>query len=128
MSGNNHHPPGFVSLLRQLAATGVGALQNRGELFAVEWQEERARRVEFIVTTFAFLFMAGMAVALLTAIVIFLFREELRLYVAGGFALLYAGGALWAGLSLKSLLASAPFSESLTQLKRDREWLESSFK
>ncbi len=128
MAGNNHHRPGFFSLLRQLAATGAGALHNRGELLALEWQEERARRTEFVVAAFAFLFLAGLAVALVTAIVIFLFREDWRLYVAGAFAFLYAVGALWLGLVLKSLLTQAPFSESLNQLKKDREWLESSFK
>jgi uncharacterized membrane protein YqjE len=129
MSGNNHvHPPGFFRLLHQLAATGIGTLQNRSELLSVEWQEERARRVGFITATFVCLFMSGMALALVTAIVIFLFREEWRLYVAGVFAFLYAAGALWAGLGLKSLLGQAPFSESLNQLKKDREWLESSFK
>jgi uncharacterized membrane protein YqjE len=128
MAGNNQHPPGFFSLLRQLLATGAGALHNRSELLVLEWQEERARRTEFIVAAFGFLFMAGMTLALLTAIVIFLFREEWRLYVAGAFAFLYAVGALWLGLLLKSLLAQAPFSGSLNQLRKDREWLESSFK
>jgi uncharacterized membrane protein YqjE len=129
MAGNNnHHPPGFFRLLHQLAAAGIGTLQNRSELLAVEWQEERARRVGFITATFVCLFMSGMTLVLVTAIVIFLFRAEWRLYAAGAFAFLYAGTALWAGLGLKSLLGHAPFSESLSQLKKDREWLESSFK
>jgi uncharacterized membrane protein YqjE len=129
MAGNNHvHRPGFFRLLHQLTATGIGTLQNRSELLAVEWQEECARRVGSISAAFVCLFMSGMTLVLVTAIVIFLFPPERRLYVAGVFAFLYAAGALWAGLGLKSLLKQAPFSESLNQLKKDREWLESSFK
>jgi len=129
MAGNNHvHRPGFFKLLHHLAATGIGTLQNRSELLAVEWQEECARRVGSISAAFVCLFLSGMTLVLVTAIVIFLFPEERRLYVAGGFAFLYAIGALWAGLGLKSMLGQAPFSESLNQLKKDREWLESSFK
>jgi len=88
MSGNNHvHRPGFFKLLHHLAATGIGTLQNRSELLAVEWQEECARRIGSISAAFVCLFMSGMTLLLVTAIVIFLFRPEWRLYVAGVFCL-----------------------------------------
>jgi uncharacterized membrane protein YqjE len=124
MAGNNHHPSTFAGMLRQVAATGLGALHNRGELFAVEWQEEWGRRKDFLFAAFGCLFLAGLALVIFTGIVIFLFPQESRLYVAGGFVLLYALGAVWCAFRLKSLLEQVPFSESLNQLKKDREWLE----
>ena len=126
MAEDNHQGPGLATLLRRLAQTGVGALHNRGELLAVEWQEERAHRVEYLLAAMAFAFMSFMAAALLTAIIIFLCPPDTRLYVAGGFTLLYLLGGLWAGVSLKSKLKRRPFAASLDQLKKDREWLESS--
>jgi len=125
MAEDNHQGPGLATLLRRLGGTGLGALHNRGELLAVEWQQERARRLAFLLAAMAFAFMSFMAAAMLTAIIIFLCPAESRLYVAGGFTLLYLLGGLWAGLSLKSKLKRQPFSESLNQLKKDREWLES---
>lgn len=125
MAGENHHPPGVGTLLRKLAATGLGALRNRGELLTVEWQEEKARQVHLAIASVALMAFAFLATALLTAIVIFLFPQDKRLYVAGAFALLYVGGAVWSGFTLKRLFKSQPFSESLNQLKKDREWLDS---
>jgi uncharacterized membrane protein YqjE len=124
MGGDNHHPSTFSGMLRQIAATGLGALHNRGELLAVEWQEERGRRTEFLFAAFGCMFLAGLALVILTGIVVFLFPVEWRLYVAGGFVLLYGVGAVWCAFRLKSVLEQAPFSESLNQLKKDREWLE----
>jgi uncharacterized membrane protein YqjE len=125
MAGDNHHPSSFAGMLRQVAATGLGALHNRGELLAVEWQEEWDRRKDFLFAAFGCVFLGGLALVILTGIVIFLFPVEWRLYVAGAFVLLYAIGALWCAFRLKSLLEHVPFSESLNQLKKDREWLES---
>lgn len=126
MEENNHRSePGFATLLRRISATGLGALQNRGELLAVEWQLERARRVQFLIAGFLCLFLAVMGLSLITGIVLALASAESRLYLAGAFALVYLVGALWAGLHLRKLLRQAPFAESLNQLKQDRIWLES---
>jgi uncharacterized membrane protein YqjE len=64
-------------------------------------------------------------VLLLTATIIFLFREELRLYVAAGFTVLYAvaAGAAWFGL--KSILMQEPFPDTIDQAKKDQLWLSS---
>ena len=62
-----------------------------------------------------------------TGTIIFLFREELRIYVAAGFGFLYLLGAVGALFSVKSLLKNGlpPFAETLNQVKKDRECLES---
>ena len=115
----------MLKLLRQLAATALGLLETRGELLATEWQEERARLVELMVRTLGCVLLAMMGVILLTAIIIFLFPEDRRIYVAAGFALLYLLGALAAWFGVRSLLRQEPFEESIDQMKKDREWLES---
>jgi uncharacterized membrane protein YqjE len=125
MAEENGHKPGLAQLVSSLARAGVGMVHNRGELLALEWQEEKARQVELLFFACLLSFMGFVGLSLLTAIVIFLFPEDLRLYVAGMFALLYLSGATWAGFTIKSLLKRAPFSESLEQLNKDRAWLDS---
>jgi uncharacterized membrane protein YqjE len=125
MAGEAPNAPGFLGQVHQLILTALGALQNRSELLAVEWQQERARRVESVITAMVFVFLGCMAAALLTGIVIFLCPEEMRLYAAGVFMLLYLAGAIWSGLGLRALLNRAPFAETLRQLEKDRAWLKS---
>ncbi len=125
MAQGNHHPPGLLGLAGRVVNTGVGALQNRAELFAVEWQEERARMAELLSWTVGLLFATVMCAVLVTAVIISLFPQDARIYVAGGFALLYLIGAGGAWLGLRSVLRVQSFSASLNQLKKDRIWLES---
>ena len=125
MAEDTHRPPGLLRLVQRLAFTGVGALRNRGELLAVEWQEERARLTQVMLTAAGFGFLAMMGVLLLTATIIFLFPEEERIYVTAGFTVLYLLGAVAAWLSLRALLQREPFAESLDQIQKDRIWLES---
>lgn len=116
---------GLVGLAGRLARTGVGALRNRIELFAVEWQEERARLVELIIWLVALLFLGMLGVLLLTVTIILLFPPEYRLYVAGGFTLLYLIGAGVAMAVVKSVLKQEPFTETIEQARKDGAWLDS---
>lgn len=125
MSGNNNHFPGFISRLQDIGRTGLGALQNRGELFAVEWREENARLTELLIWAFSLAFLAMGGVLLLTITIILLFPAELRTYVFGGFTALYFIGALIAWMNVKTLLKHEPFEESLSQIRKDSVWLES---
>ena len=125
MSDNNHHLPGFVSLLRKLGRTGLGALHNRGELMSVEWREENARLSEILVWVIGLAFLAMAGLLLLTVTIILMFPEESRIYAIAGFAVLYLAGALAAWFNVKALLKHEPFGESLTQLRKDSVWLES---
>ncbi len=124
MAEDNHRPPGLLSLAQRLVFTGFGAVRNRGELLAVEWQEERARLASILVTVVAFVFLAMMGVLLLTATIIFLFPEEQRVYVTAGFTVLYLLSAAAAWFSLRAMLRREPFSETLDQVKKDQIWLE----
>lgn len=125
MEEDNKQPPGIATLVGKLMRTAVGAFQNRFELLTLEWQEERARLAELLLWLVGVLFLGMMAALLLTATIIFLFPEEQRVYVAAGFTVLYAAGAVGAWFGVRSLLKREPFSESVEQTKRDRTWLKS---
>jgi uncharacterized membrane protein YqjE len=127
MNGNDGNPPSLFSLFRRIGITGFSTLQNRAELLAVELREENLRVVEFFIWGLATCFLAMMFLVVLTGTVIFLFPEGLRIYAALGFCLIYLGCAVFALLNLKALAKSAttPFAESIEEVKKDREWLES---
>jgi len=125
MAETDQQPPGLTKLLGRLLRTGFGAAENRLELIAVEWQEERVRLTELFVRGMLLLFLTIMGMLMLTATIILFFPQELRIYVAAGFTVLYLLGAVVAFLGLKSLLKHEPFAETIDQAKKDRVWLES---
>ena len=116
--------PTLGRLARRTAGTIVGALQNRAELFAVEFEEENDRVLKMVLFGVGALFFLGMAFLLLTGTIIFLFPEPYRAYAAAGFALLYLIGGGAAGWTVKKLIKKTPFSESMKQLKKDAEILD----
>ncbi|HYG36862.1 MAG TPA: phage holin family protein [Clostridia bacterium] len=125
MAEDNHQPPGLATLAGRVARTGLGALQNRLELFAVEWQEERTRLAGLLVSSLILAFLLVTGTVLLTATIILLFPEDWRIYAAAGFSVLYLIGAVAAWFGLRSLLKHEPFAETVDQVKKDRVWLES---
>ena len=124
MAENDSDRPGLGTLGRRLGRTALGALENRGELLMVEWQQEKERLLQLIICAFGLMFLGMMGLLLLSATIIFLFREEYRLFVAAGFTVLYLGGAAFLFFSLKSLLKQEPIEETLTQFKKDRALLD----
>ena len=125
MTDEKQEAPGLATQIRKLMRTGFGALQNRGELLAVEWQEERARMLEVLIWTVVCLFFAILGVGLLTVFIIFLFPENLRIYAIAGFALLYLAAAILVWTNLKGLLQHEPFAETVAQVRKDAECFES---
>ena len=124
MSSANNHSPGFATLAGRLLRTGLGALRTRMELFVVEWEEERLRMMQVVGWSIGLIFTAVLTALLFTATIIFLFREDLRIYVTGAFAFLYAIGALAAWFGLRKLLMQRPFADTRDQVQKDRAWLE----
>jgi len=116
--------PSVGRLARKTLGTTLGALENRLELFMVEMQEEKGRILGVVLAGIGALFLAMMTVLLLTATIIFLVPPESRLWAAIGFTVFYLVGTIAAIFSLKSLLKRVPFSESLGQIRKDREILD----
>jgi uncharacterized membrane protein YqjE len=124
MSRIQEEGPGLGTLVRKTFATGLGALQNRSELFMVELQEEKSRLIQLIIRGVGALFLAMMTALLVTGAVIFLVPEEHRIWAVAGFAALYLGGTIWAVLSLKALLKRIPFGDTIAEFKKDSELME----
>jgi uncharacterized membrane protein YqjE len=116
--------PTLGRLAHRTASTLVGALQNRAELFVVEFEEANDRVLKMVLFGVGALFFLGMGMLLLTGTIIFLVPEPYRVYAAGGFTLLYLGGGVAAVLTFKSLIKKATFTESLNQFKKEAEILD----
>jgi uncharacterized membrane protein YqjE len=116
--------PTLGRLARRTGATCLGALQNRAELFAVEFEEENDRLLKLVLFGLGAMFLAVLTVLLVTGMVIFLVPEAYRVWAALGFAVLYFLGTVGALLAIKSLLKQTPFAESLNQIKKDAELLD----
>lgn len=116
---------GLFASLQRFADTGLSALQNRIELFAIELREEKARFLELIFWASAALFLGMLAVISFTAAVLLVCPADARPWIAGVFVLLYGGGAIAAALLVRSKLVgrTPAFAETVAQLKKDRETL-----
>src|SRR5262245_6948436 len=108
MAEDGNQAPGLVTLVSRLARTSIGAIQNRFELITVEWQEERARLADLLIWIVALLFFGVMTAVLITGTIILVCPEESRIYVAGGFCLLYLIGTIVAWVLLRGLLKREP--------------------
>lgn len=116
--------PTLGRLARRTAATCLGALENRAELFAVEFQEENDRLLKLVLFGVGALFLGMMTVLLVTGLIIFVVPQDDRVWAALGFAVFYFLGAVAAVLAIKGQLKQAPFAESLNQIKKDAELLD----
>jgi uncharacterized membrane protein YqjE len=115
-------PTGFLGMLRRLAATALGIVQNRLELLTLELREERARVVSLLIW-FAMLvisvFMVMMAVTFLFVVAFW----DHAFWVLLAFSFFYLSCALTAILVIKSRLDRPLLGETVNQLKKDCQWL-----
>jgi uncharacterized membrane protein YqjE len=127
MSADEPPRRGVFESLRRLCDTGLALVQNRVELFAVEIQEEKERLVRLLVLAAAAVFLANTAVIVLTLTVVFIAGEDARVPVLIGLSVAYLLAATGAFLLLRKHLRSAPppFDTTVSELKKDREWLNS---
>jgi len=116
--------PALGRLARRTVATCTGALENRAELLALEFEEENDRMLKLLLFTGAGLFLGMMTALLTTGIIIYLTPEEDRIWAALGFAVLYLAGTIAAALFVRDLLKRAPFAESLNQIRKDADLLD----
>lgn len=127
MVETDSRPPGLFASLRRVVETIVDILQNRLELITVEVQQEKCRVIELLILAAAVIFCGFMAVALLTLTIVLLFAPEARVYALGALTLIYFGAAAAAVFGLKSKLKNPPypFAGTISELKKDRTWLQS---
>jgi len=125
MVRHNHNSSGVTSLIGRFGRTALRGINMRMQLLGVEWQEERLRLRDMLLWSVALLFLFLMGALLITAAIIFVFPQDLRVYITAAFGLLYLCGALGAWFRVKSGLKKEPFAESIDQVKKDQVWLES---
>jgi uncharacterized membrane protein YqjE len=114
------------SRLRRILNSLIAALENRVQLFGLEFREEKLRVAEAVLLGAIAFFFAQLGLLLLTLALAFLFREN-AVWVLALCGVLYGAIALACGALLRSRLRNRPppFSGTVTELKKDREWLNS---
>ena len=120
------NPVGVFKSLRHLLDTGLAAVQNRLEIFVVELKEEKCHVIEILIWASAAIVLGLMAIATATFTIVLLFPERrTQVFVLAGFSLFYILAAVGAFRGLKKRLKDhpLPFAESISQIKKDREWL-----
>jgi uncharacterized membrane protein YqjE len=125
----DNDPPSarILQSFRRFCDTGLALLHNRVELFAVEVHEQKARLVKVLLLAASAIFLGNTALLVLTAAIVVLVGDDARVPVAVCLCVLYAVAAGAAFLALRKEMRSGPppFSGTLGELRKDREWLNS---
>src|SRR5437763_15107549 len=117
---------GILESVRSFGHRGVGMVQNRLGLFAVELEEQKLRFIRLLILTAAAIFLGNTALLVISAAIVVIVGEHARLGVLIVLCVIYLAGAIWAALALRNELRSAPpaVESSLAELKKDTEWLD----
>jgi len=126
MAGEEPPRPGIIASLRRLCDTVLALVHNRVELFAAELEEQKVRLVRLLVLAAVTVFLGNTAVLMITAAILILVGDGLRVPVVIGLCLIYVTAAIAAFLVLRKELRGAPppFKGTVAELKKDRDWLK----
>ncbi|HOW63766.1 MAG TPA: phage holin family protein [Candidatus Paceibacterota bacterium] len=116
---------GLSDTVRRLGDTVLGLLQNRLQLFSVELQEEKHRWMRLGVWFGAVVALCTVALAMLVltlAVVAWQLGQIVGLIGLSLILLAAAGIAYWQ-FHKRFKQGPAPFSATLDEFKKDREWL-----
>jgi uncharacterized membrane protein YqjE len=116
---------GFLGSIRRMFDNAVGAVHSRIELVVVELQEERDRAVSILVWSGVALFLIFMAIVAFTFCVLIALWQY-ALWVGLGFGVVYLVGAAICATIVRKRLKTPFFGETISQLRKDREWLSPS--
>ena len=116
----------LVGSLRRLAATTLGALHTRLELFSTEAEEHAVRLLRLCLLAACALLFLGLGAIAATVFVLIVFWDTHRLAAAGLLAVAYlAGGAAFAWRVRKEARAQPRlFGATLAELEKDRRQLK----
>jgi len=109
--------------IRRVLDSVLAVIENRLQLLAVEFKLEKCRLIDLLVLTLCALFFGIVAVILLAVTLLLLVPVDYRTHVVAGMGLLCAIIAIASVARMRARLKQPPpFQETLTQLKKDREW------
>lgn len=117
---------GVIDSIRSFLASWVAVLKTRVDIISVELEEQREWLERLILMALAALFCISLGIILLTLFIVVLFWETARLWVLGGFAVLYLGGGavLWMLLRQKMKAKPRLFSATSSELAKDYSALQ----
>jgi uncharacterized membrane protein YqjE len=119
--------PGLLASSRRVAQLALQTLHTRIELFSIELREEAQRGMQVMILLSAFIFLAAIALLLVSFTVIFSVWDDpqqriVALWVVSGCYVL--GAAVSGGLAWKMVHAARlPFADTLREFEKDREWV-----
>jgi uncharacterized membrane protein YqjE len=117
---------GLLGSIRGLADGLIGSAHERLDLLSIELHEEKYRAIQLFVWISAAIFSAILAITFISLAIVYLFWDEARLAVLGGFALLYMAGFFGILSYLKKIISAQPkpFQGTLSELQRDRACIQ----
>ena len=125
MQGAGERREGFFASLRRLLKTVSAIAQNRLDLFLVELQEARWQFFDVLLLLGAVLLLASMTLMVLTVTIVVLCLNAGRFDLLIALMLLYLVATMAAFWRLRTRLKDwAPFSATLTEIKKDKSCLE----
>jgi uncharacterized membrane protein YqjE len=127
MDENEQPSFSLTGFLRRIAETLFRTLQNRVELFALEFEEEKHWMVATMLWAGAAMFFCGLAAVFVAVTVVWVAPEAARPWWLAGFSILFLFLAVSAVAGFRRVLREKPpaFSETLSELKKDIEWTRS---
>lgn len=119
---------GFKAAAARLAASLVALFSTRAQLASVEFAEERERTAARLVLLGGGLALLALAAVFASAFVVVLFWDTHRLAAIAAVTIVHAlaGTALIARARSIGRNAPTPFSATLAELDKDREWFSRS--
>jgi uncharacterized membrane protein YqjE len=125
MEGLDQSRVGIFASLRRLLKTVLAIAQNRLELLLVELQQERWRFFDALLLAGAVLILAAMTLMVATITLVVVCVEAKRLDLLVALMLLCLAATIVAFWRLRTRLKNwAPFSGTLTELKKDKACLD----
>lgn len=114
--------PGLFGSLRRIACTFLAIVENRIEIASLEARQETRRLLTMLIAAGVAVACAFLGMVALTFLFVVAFWPQ-AIWVLLGFACFYLGITGGALLYLKKRLKEPLFPETITQLKKDRQWL-----
>jgi len=127
MSEDEQSSSGLFASFRRLTDTLVGTVHNRVELFALELQEEKCWLIATLLWAGASIFFGILAVVSVSITIVWLCPESARPYALVGLSVLFLLLTAGAISGLRKLIKEkpGPLSGTLTELKKDIQWIRS---
>ena len=121
MDNTPHAEGGILGTLARMLKTLRDVVENRVELFLVEWREERLQLLEALLLLMIGTVCALMALLAITFAIVVIFWDTHRTLVLALIILAYVGGAGAAfGLLRSRMRRWQAFAATLEQIKKDQ--------